>query len=528
MPGEGCLENSDCDSEVCAVNSQTCQKPACNDLTLNGEETDQDCGGSECPGCLVGGACNIDTDCFNTLICVDNACEDHPRNCTELLVLEPNTPSGVYTIDPDGFQGSGQPFDVYCDMTTLGGGWTLVIKANGNVTTFGYDESLWTNRDTHNPQNPDLDWTEAKLDAFNSVPVSEVLVSLTDLAGADRNVPPTLSPTSILISADSMHSVFNGNYRQAFEGRNTWLGLLSGSQLQNNCNQEGFNVRPSSNSTHRRVRVGIVGNDQDSCFSPNSFSGIGAGGAADTHTGNHARANGGASGNTDIQAFGVIMVRSELRSCFDHLNHGETQDGVYPVDPDGSSGPLGTMDVQCDMTTDGGGWTLVLNYLHAGGTNPDLEALGDALPLLGINATTLGDDGSSEKSSWGHATPQLLTTFNVGESRWFGETSAHGRTIHFKDVGFDFNRYIMSGKGCPDFILYVRLAGHNALLPDSLDFGSCNQDELAMTEDPFYHDNAEYWSIKGLNSETDVSNRWEVDDHPNDDSQDTHHQVWIR
>lgn len=197
---------------------------------------------------------------------------------------------------------------VYCHMTSDvgecgGGGWTLVMKIDGNKRTFHYDAHFWENNKEFNLPGGEtgFDSQETKLPTYWETPFSKICLGM--------KYSQQIKYIVINKQADSLYSLIaDGQHRATSLSREKWKSLLGPEgSLQLHCNTQGFNA---VGSDVVKARIGIVANQENDCNSCDSRIGFGTGGPHDdSNTCGNEATHSPDNGDKHIKAFGYILVQ---------------------------------------------------------------------------------------------------------------------------------------------------------------------------------------------------------------------------
>ncbi len=258
----GCETTTTNDTVHCGACNRACVPPPNADAVCAGGTCNVTCTGTfrDCDGAPTNG-CETDTSgdtnhcgacgraCAPGLVCDFGTCQALIC-CAELRARLPMLPSGVYPLAV----GDGTTYPAYCDMTSEGGGWTLVMMVpDAPSGTFGFDVDAWTDAQTINPEVTDpARNVPMRSQGFYRVPVlSEMKFCVGSLTSCMYELRFGASTQSVFLGDET--TVMRPATDFAPWG---YAGTFG-------CNRAGFNVRVPGGSA--RCRYGILVNRTGTC-----------------------------------------------------------------------------------------------------------------------------------------------------------------------------------------------------------------------------------------------------------------------
>ena len=169
---------------------------------------------------------------------------------------------------------------------------------------------MWTNKESYAVEDGLEGPTEkeSKLASYWNTPFKKICLGMS--VNGDRKW------MMLVYEASSLYSLIaDGQYHRTSAGRATWLSLIAGSSLQANCNDEGFNMNFTrvlvGALSHKYLRLGLVGNNENGCETPDSWIGFGV-----EYVNKYGNERNQACGNrvfhtnpVNLPAFGYIFVQ---------------------------------------------------------------------------------------------------------------------------------------------------------------------------------------------------------------------------
>ncbi len=278
---EDCDDGNDANTDEC---TELCAAPTCDDSLLSGDESDVDCGGG-CDGCELGDACGLPADCESSA-CDQGSCV-LAASCKAIKAAQPNAPDGLYDVDPDG-NGPGQALQVYCDMTTDGGGWGMAIRFAPDNGQFQFYSPHWTmvslvNQGVTDPSDP----SDGKFPAYNALPGAEIRGCMrhpmTQQYGCKAYALPGTTTlldlfTNTPVGSDIANKGLYFNETQAEKLQ--WLTIqgrtVAEASIAPSYVAVGINIDDDQSCYDARVRFGLVLNNEANISTLNDGAGFGA------------------------------------------------------------------------------------------------------------------------------------------------------------------------------------------------------------------------------------------------------------